>query len=68
MFFALAVILVGFIFLLRNTGYITGEVWSYIWPIFIILLGISMLLKKDKNHFWAHHKSCKPEKDEKVNK
>jgi uncharacterized membrane protein len=41
-------IVVGVVFLLQNLGYVTGEVWNIVWPAFIILLGISILLKKDK--------------------
>lgn len=48
MWFGVVLIVVGVVFLLQNLGYVTGEVWNVIWPAFIILIGISMLLKKDK--------------------
>ncbi len=48
MWFGVALIVVGVVFLLQNLGYVTGEVWNVIWPAFIILIGISMLLHKDK--------------------
>ena len=38
-------IVVGGIFLLNNYGFIQGEAWAKLWPIFIILPGIFMLLR-----------------------
>jgi hypothetical protein len=38
-------IVVGVIFLLNNYGFIQGEAWGKLWPIFIILPGIFMLLR-----------------------
>ena len=38
-------IVLGIVFLLQNFGYIRGEVWGKLWPIFIILPGIFMLLR-----------------------
>jgi len=38
-------IVVGLIFLLNNYGFIKGEAWGKLWPIFIILPGIFMLLR-----------------------
>lgn len=48
MWFGIVLIVVGVVFLLQNLGYVTGEVWNVVWPAFIILLGITMVLKKDK--------------------
>ncbi len=45
MFLAIAIIVIGFIFLLKNLGIITGPAWDIIWPLLIIALGFSMLLK-----------------------
>ena len=38
-------IVIGVIFLLNNYGFIQGEAWGKLWPIFIILPGIFMLLR-----------------------
>ena len=38
-------ILIGAVFLLRNFGYIHGSVWQYFWPLILILVGVSMLLR-----------------------
>jgi len=37
--------LIGTVFLLRNLGYIHGSVWEYFWPLILILVGVSMLLR-----------------------
>lgn len=36
---------VGAIFLLRNLGYIYGDVWQYLWPAILIAVGLSILVK-----------------------
>ncbi len=53
MFFSLALIIIGLIFLLKNTGVISGGVWDIIWPSLIILLGFSLLLRRRKRYFWT---------------
>lgn len=35
----------GTIFLLRNLGYIYGDIWQYIWPGILIAVGLSILVK-----------------------
>lgn len=45
MFFGLLLIIVGVVFLLQNLGIVSGSVWNLIWPLIIMLLGISIILK-----------------------
>lgn len=35
----------GTVFLLRNLGYLYGNVWAYIWPGILIAVGLSILVK-----------------------
>jgi len=35
----------GTVFLLRNLGYIYGNIWEYIWPAILISVGLSILVK-----------------------
>jgi hypothetical protein len=35
----------GTVFLLRNLGYIYGNIWEYIWPGILIAVGLSILVK-----------------------
>jgi hypothetical protein len=42
---ALGLILFGFLFLLRNLGYIHGDMWNFVWPLIFILIGVSLVLK-----------------------
>lgn len=53
MFFSISLIAIGVIFLLKNLGVISGEIWGLIWPTLIILLGLSLLLRPRKRHFWT---------------
>jgi hypothetical protein len=39
-------ICVGILVILGNMGFIRGDIWQYIWPLFLILLGASMILKR----------------------
>jgi len=36
---------IGTVFLLRNLGYIYGNIWQYIWPGILIAVGLSILVK-----------------------
>ncbi len=42
----LIVILIGAMFLLKNLGIIDMTQWSILWPIIVLLLGISIVLRK----------------------
>jgi Domain of unknown function (DUF5668)/Cell wall-active antibiotics response 4TMS YvqF len=36
---------IGTVFLLRNLGYIYGNIWEYLWPGILIAVGLSILVK-----------------------
>lgn len=38
---------IGIIFLLSNLGLIKGPVWSIIWPVILIIIGLGGILKGD---------------------
>lgn len=46
MWFGFGLVLVGILLLLNNLGIIQGDTWDYIWPAIIILLGLSILLRR----------------------
>jgi len=48
MFFGLAIILLGVIFLLNSLGIISGDTWNIIWPSLLIIIGASILVKDMK--------------------
>jgi cell wall-active antibiotic response 4TMS protein YvqF len=48
MFIALFLLLVGVLFLLRNTGLLPGEAWGVVWPLVLIALGAAMLFRKER--------------------
>ena len=45
MVFGLILILLGALFLLQNLGILTQDVWEIFWPIVIIAIGLSLLIK-----------------------
>lgn len=63
MWFGVAIILVGVILLLQNLGFVSSGAWNVIWPALIILLGISILARKDRrDSFNDRKKEVKEEK------
>jgi hypothetical protein len=46
MLFALIVMLLGMLFLLRNLGIITAHAWSILWPSIIILIGFWLFFQR----------------------
>ena len=52
MFFGALMVLFGLLMLLDRMGYLPGDLWEYFWPLALIALGISIVLKhrsRDKN-------------------
>lgn len=45
--FGLIVVIIGMLMLLQTMGLIPGSFWDYVWPIIIILFGLSILKKKN---------------------
>lgn len=50
MILGLTIVAIGLIFLLKNLGLISVGIWSVLWPLLIIACGVSLLVKKNKNH------------------
>src|SRR6266404_2769293 len=42
--------LVGTVFLLRNLGYIHGDLWRFFWPLILICIGLGMLGRSMERH------------------
>jgi len=45
-------IIIGVIFLLKNLGFISVGVWEILWPIFLITLGISFIVRRGQVGFF----------------
>lgn len=53
MFISLLFIVIGIVFLLKNLGVITGDVWGIIWPLILIVFGVYLTLKAHRCRlFW----------------
>ena len=50
MYIGLLVIVLGVLFLLKNLGVIAGNFWNVLWPLVIVVAGISMLFGRKKQH------------------
>jgi hypothetical protein len=58
MWIGLFLVIAGILVIMRNMDIIQGDVWNYIWPVFFILLGASMIIKrlrkKESNVFFNY--------------
>ena len=48
MFVGVLLILMGVLMIADRMGYLPGSVWSYFWPAAIILVGLSMVLRRSR--------------------
>jgi hypothetical protein len=46
MWVGLFLICAGIMILLSNLDIIRGDVWNYIWPLILVFVGVSMILKR----------------------
>ena len=61
--------IVGVVLLLQNLGLVSGGAWNVIWPALIILLGISILARRDRRISFDDRPMDREKKDkEKSNK
>ncbi|MGD0795841.1 MAG: DUF5668 domain-containing protein [Dehalococcoidales bacterium] len=60
MFFALVLIAVGVIALLVKANVLSGSVWSYAWPVILILLGLSFLFGRFRHRHSRWFGCCPP--------
>ena len=51
MFIGFLILLVGILMLLDKFGLIHGSFWDYVWPVALIALGLSMVIR-NKNSKW----------------
>ena len=66
MFFGLALVVVGIIFLLEKFGIISGSIWGFVRPSLIILFGITMIFHKRRwGRGWHWNCCCTPDDKEK---
>ena len=55
MFIGLVLVAIGIIALLVKFGVLTGSIWSYVWPVILIVLGLGFLMGWRRRHgFWRH--------------
>lgn len=64
MIFGFLIVLIGAIFLLENLGFITIDTWEVIWPVALILIGVSIILKSFSKDYYT----IKGKKEEKQDK
>jgi hypothetical protein len=65
MFFGLVLIAVGVFALLVNLGVLSGSLWSYVWPIILVILGLGFLWRRRywRTRRWRHW--CCPDEEKK---
>lgn len=68
MWFGVAIIIVGVVLLLQNLGLVSGGAWDIIWPALIILLGVSILARRDRRISFNDVTEGRPEKTKESDK
>lgn len=43
-------VIIGIIFFLNNFGYLQGEAWTKLWPLFIIIPGLAMIFSPRRHY------------------
>ena len=57
--FGLILIALGVLFLLKNLGIISQDIWGIFWPILLIILGIEILISSfKKRKFFRNFFNC----------
>jgi hypothetical protein len=46
MFFGLLIILIGALLLLNNWGLLEGGFWGWFWPLLLVVIGLSIILRR----------------------
>jgi len=49
MFLGFVIVIIGLIFLLKNLGFIGGDLWPIIWPSLVVVFGLSILLRRKRH-------------------
>lgn len=45
-------IIAGVIFLLKNLGVISGSAWEILWPVLLIVAGLTLITRRDSQGFF----------------
>jgi hypothetical protein len=51
--FGVLILIIGLFYLLKNLGLITDNLWSILWPLLVIAIGLKLILIK-KHSYWEH--------------
>lgn len=54
--FGIILVIIGLVFLLRNLGFITGDIWNILWPCLVIAIGLKFILKRKYDRWDKLHK------------
>ena len=57
---------IGVVALLNKLGVISGSIWSYVWPVILIILGLSFLFRRHRTSFWCGPWHYGPEERDKT--
>jgi hypothetical protein len=47
--FGIILVIIGLVFLLRNLGLITGDIWDIVWPCLLIAIGLKFIFRRKYN-------------------
>lgn len=53
-------VVIGAVALAHKLGLISGSIWSFVWPLILIVLGLSLLFRRHRTFFWCGPWRCGP--------
>ncbi len=53
MLIGVILVVIGAVALANKLGIISGSIWSYVWPLILIILGLSLLFRRRRTFFWC---------------
>jgi membrane-bound ClpP family serine protease len=68
MFFGLLLIVIGVIFLLQNLGYLSASAWGVLWPVIVVIIGLTFIFGRSRTWWWYHMQEKKNRNDQENSK
>ncbi len=65
MLIGLVLLVIGAVALLVNLGILSGSVWSYTWPLVLIIIGLFIIFGGHRRHWCWWHGHYPPDEDKK---
>ena len=56
--FGIFLVIIGGVYLAKNTGYLTQGSWDLIWPLVLVAFGLYLIAKRHRHGNWCDWCGC----------